>query len=115
MAVCHTRHRPYGLLQKWPAYHCFAEEAVAGSERVIAVSADNRDLALSGASGGCGQAAPAPQPSYNEDIFYREEVDGEAIFDSPWPSHRGEYIGPVCWKAGGLQGVDTLLRGGAPL
>lgn len=32
--------------KKWPAFRSFAEEAVAGSAKVLAVSADNRNLAL---------------------------------------------------------------------
>ena len=94
---------------KWPAYHCFAEEAVAGSERVIAVSADNRDLALAVLPAAADKLLLLPN-GYNEDIFYREEVDREAIFDSLGLLYRGEYIVLFAGKLAAFKGVDTLLR-----
>lgn len=47
---------------------------------------------------------------YNEDIFYREEVDREAIFDSLGLLYRGEYIVLFAGKLAAFKGVDTLLR-----
>ena len=47
---------------------------------------------------------------YNEDIFYREEVDRETLFDSLGLSYRGEYVILFVGKLAAFKGVDTLLR-----
>ena len=94
---------------KWPAYHCFAEEAVAGSARIIAISADNRDLALEALPAAADKLLLLPN-GYNEDIFYREEVDKEALFESLGLLYRGEYIVLFAGKLAAFKGVDTLLR-----
>ena len=77
--------------KKWPAFQSFAEEAVAGSAKVLAISADNRDLALEQFPMAADKLLLLPN-GYNEDIFYREEVDRETLFDSLGLSYRGEYV-----------------------
>lgn len=76
---------------------------------MIAVSADNRDLALAVLPAAADKLLLLPN-GYNEDIFYREEVDREAIFDSLGLLYRGEYIVLFAGKLAAFKGVDTLLR-----
>ena len=95
--------------QKWPAFRSFAEEAVAGSIKVLAISADNRDLALEQFPMAADKLLLLPN-GYNEDIFYREEVDRETLFDSLGLSYRGEYVILFVGKLAAFKGVDTLLR-----
>ena len=95
--------------KKWPAFQSFAEEAVAGSAKVLAVSADNRDLALEQFPMAADKLLLLPN-GYNEDIFYREEVDRETLFDSLGLSYRGEYVILFVGKLAAFKGVDTLLR-----
>lgn len=47
---------------------------------------------------------------YNEDIFYREDVDKEALFSSLGLPYCGEYIVLFVGKLAAFKGVDTLLR-----
>ena len=95
--------------KKWPAFQSFAEEAVAGSIKVLAISADNRDLALEQFPMAADKLLLLPN-GYNEDIFYREEVDRETLFDSLGLSYRGEYVILFVGKLAAFKGVDTLLR-----
>lgn len=95
--------------KKWPAFQSFAEEAVAGSIKVLAISADNRDLALEQFPMATDKLLLLPN-GYNEDIFYREEVDRETLFDSLDLSYRGEYVILFVGKLAAFKGVDTLLR-----
>lgn len=94
--------------KKWPAFQSFAEEAVAGSIKVLAISADNRDLALEQFPMAADKLLLLPN-GYNEDIFYREEVDRETLFDSLGLSYRGEYVILFVGKLAAFKGVDTLL------
>ena len=73
------------------------------------LSADNRDLALAVLPAAADKLLLLPN-GYNEDIFYREEVDREAIFDSLGLLYRGEYIVLFAGKLAAFKGVDTLLR-----
>lgn len=77
--------------RKWPVFRGFAEEAIAGSAKVLAISQDNRDLALSVLPSCANKLLLLPN-GYNEDIFYPEEVDRESLFDSLGLPYRGEYI-----------------------
>lgn len=95
--------------QKWPIFRRFAEDAVAGSTTVLAISADNRDLALEQLPMAAGKLLLLPN-GYNEDIFYREEADKTALFDSLGLPYRGEYIVLFAGKLAAFKGVDTLLR-----
>ena len=95
--------------KKWPAFQNFAEEAVAGSAKVLAISADNRDLAIEQLPMAADKLLLLPN-GYNEDIFYREEVDMETLFDSLGLSYRGEYVILFVGKLAAFKGVDTLLR-----
>lgn len=47
--------------RKWPVFRGFAEEAIAGSAKVLAISQDNRDLALSVLPSCANQAVAAAQ------------------------------------------------------
>lgn len=67
--------------RKWPVFRGFAEEAIAGSAKVLAISQDNRDLAISVLPSCANRLLLLPN-GYNEDIFYPEEVDRELLFDS---------------------------------
>ena len=95
--------------KKWPAFRSFAEEAVAGSAKVLAVSADNRNLALEQLPMAADKLLLLPN-GYNEDIFYREDVDKEALFSSLGLPYCGEYIVLFVGKLAAFKGVDTLLR-----
>lgn len=95
--------------KKWPAFRSFAEEAVAGSAKVLAVSADNRNLALEQLPMAADKLLLLPN-GYNEDIFYREDVDKEALFRSLGLPYCGEYIVLFVGKLAAFKGVDTLLR-----
>lgn len=64
--------------RKWPVFRGFAEEAIAGSAKVLAISQDNRDLALSVLPSCANKLLLLPN-GYNEDIFYPEEVDRESL------------------------------------
>ena len=77
--------------RKWPVFRGFAEEAIAGSAKVLAISQDNRDLAISVLPSCANRLLLLPN-GYNEDIFYPEEVDRESLFDSLGLPYRGEYI-----------------------
>ena len=66
--------------KKWPAFQSFAEEAVAGSAKVLAISADNRDLAIEQLPMATDKLLLLPN-GYNEDVFYREDVDRETLFN----------------------------------
>ena len=95
--------------RKWPVFRGFAEEAIAGSAKVLAISQDNRDLALSVLPSCANKLLLLPN-GYNEDIFYPEEVDRESLFDSLGLPYRGEYIVLFAGKLAEFKGVDTLLR-----
>lgn len=95
--------------RKWPVFRGFAEEAIAGSAKVLAISQDNRDLAISVLPSCANRLLLLPN-GYNEDIFYPEEVDRESLFDSLGLPYRGEYIVLFAGKLAEFKGVDTLLR-----
>ena len=95
--------------RKWPVFRGFAEEAIAGSAKVLAISQDNRDLALSVLPSCANKLLLLPN-GYNEDIFYPEEVDRESLFDSLGLPYRGEYIVLFAGKLAEFKGVDTPLR-----
>ncbi len=95
--------------RKWPAFQSFAQEAIAGSTKVLAISQDNRDLALSQFPMAAGKLLLLPN-GYNEDIFYREEVDRETLFNTLGLPYSGEYIILFVGKLATFKGVDTLLR-----
>ena len=94
--------------RKWPVFRGFAEEAIAGSAKVLAISQDNRDLAISVLPSCANRLLLLPN-GYNEDIFYPEEVDRESLFDSLGLPYRGEYIVLFAGKLAEFKGVDTLL------
>ena len=77
--------------RKWPVFRGFAEEAIAGSAKVLAISQDNRDLAISVLPSCANRLLLLPN-GYNEDIFYPEEVDRESLFDSLGLPYRGETV-----------------------
>lgn len=91
--------------RKWPVFRGFAEEAIAGSAKVLAISQDNRDLALSVLPSCANKLLLLPN-GYNEDIFYPEEVDRESLFDSLGLPYRGEYIVLFAGKLAEFKGVD---------
>ena len=95
--------------RKWPVFQSFAEEAIEGSTKVLAISQDNRDLALSQFPMAAEKLLLLPN-GYNEDIFYREEVDREALFNTLGLPYSGEYIILFVGKLAVFKGVDTLLR-----
>ncbi len=95
--------------RKWPVFQSFAEEAIAGSTKVLAISQDNRDLALSQFPMAAEKLLLLPN-GYNEDIFYREEVDRETLFNTLGLPYSGEYIILFVGKLAAFKGVDTLLR-----
>ena len=100
--------------RKWPVFRGFAEEAIAGSAKVLAISQDNRDLALSVLPSCANKLLLLPN-GYNEDIFYPEEVDRESLFDSlGLPLPRGIHC-IVCRKTGGIQRCGYAAAGGTPL
>ena len=72
-----------------------------GKRESAAISADNRDLAIEQLPMAADKLLLLPN-GYNEDIFYREEVDRETLFDSLGLSYRGEYVILICWEACGL-------------
>ena len=76
---------------------------------MLAISQDNRDLALSVLPSCANRLLLLPN-GYNEDIFYPEEVDRESLFDSLGLPYRGEYIVLFAGKLAEFKGVDTLLR-----
>lgn len=84
--------------QKWPAFRSFAEEAVAGSIKVLAISADNRDLALEQFPMAADKLLLLPN-GYNEDIFYRgRSGQGNAFrFTRTFLSRR--VCHSICWEA----------------
>ena len=94
--------------RKWPLFRGFAEKAIAGSAKVLAISQDNRDLALSVLPSCANRLLLLPN-GYNEDIFYPEEVDRESLFDSLGLPYRGEYIVLFAGKLAEFKGVDTAI------
>lgn len=92
--------------RKWPVFRGFAEEAIAGSAKVLAISQDNRELALSVLPSCANRLLLLPN-GYNEDIFYPEEVDRESLFKSLDLPYRGEYIVLFAGKLAEFKGVDS--------
>ncbi len=94
---------------KWPAFRRFAEEAIAGSINVLAISEDNRAIALEQLPGIANKLLLLPN-GYNEDIFYLEDIDKEKLFESLGLRYSDEPIVLFAGKLAAFKGVDTLLR-----
>jgi L-malate glycosyltransferase len=94
---------------KWPGFCGFAQEAVAGSCRVLAVSEDNCHFAAR-VIPSCREKITVLPNGYNEDVFFRQDVNREALLDSLGFMYRGEYIVFFAGKLTPFKGVDTLLK-----
>jgi len=110
--------------RKWPVFRGFAEEAIAGSAKVLAISQDNRDLALSVLPSCANKLLLLPN-GYNEGIFYKQYNVFPAVRQTQRVKKRfsvyffriedvlvirGEYIVLFAGKLAEFKGVDTLLR-----
>ena len=98
--------------RRWPHLRRFADKAVAGCRRIIAISKDNYDDTVS--------TLPAASPKmelllngYNEDVFYPDPVDRATLLEAHGvPAARGPIV-LFAGKLTGFKGVDTLLRAAA--
>lgn len=95
--------------RRWPRLCRFAEEAVAGCRRIIAISKDNYEDTVSTLL----EAAPKMTlllNGYNEDVFYPEATDRAALLAAHGVPDAGGPIVLFAGKLTGFKGVDTLLR-----
>lgn len=98
--------------RKWPRFHALADEAVARCRAIIAISKDNHDDTV--------DTIPAAADKmrlllngYNEDIFYREDVDRAGLMAAHGVPYDGQRIVLFAGKLTGFKGVDVLLRAAA--
>ncbi len=95
--------------RKWPRFHELANETVRLCRKIIAVSKDNFDDTIATIPAAADKMLLLLN-GYNEDIFYREEIDRKALLAQHGVSYQGGRIVLFAGKLTNFKGVDVLLH-----
>lgn len=98
--------------RKWPRFRELADETVRLCHSIIAISKDNYDDTTSTIPAATDKMVLLLN-GYNEDVFYREDVDRASLLAQHGVPYQGERIVLFAGKLTNFKGVDVLLRAAA--
>ncbi|WP_165046180.1 glycosyltransferase [Adlercreutzia sp. ZJ138] len=98
--------------RKWPRFHAIANETVQLCHSIIAISKDNYDDTVTTIPAAADKMVLLLN-GYNEDIFYREDIDRTSLLAQHGVPYQGQRIVLFAGKLTNFKGVDVLLHAAA--
>ncbi|WP_165172670.1 glycosyltransferase [Adlercreutzia sp. ZJ242] len=98
--------------RKWPRFHELADETVRLCHSIIAISKDNYEDTVSTIPAAAEKMVLLLN-GYNEDVFYREDVDRASLLKEHHVPYQEERVVLFAGKLTNFKGVDVLLRAAA--